>query len=112
MYDIITYHATMMANPVIPNLSANIGISETINHELMKIPTIMKMHIRGEESILLPSPIRSEPQKRALAGVGNPINPRDCRSSRLNFANRSAENAAIIYAIKGRMPRNDSRMEG
>ena len=66
----------------------------------------MKRHIIGEESILLPAPIISEPQKRALAGVGNPINPSACRSSRLNFAKRNAENAAIIYAVKGSMLRN------
>jgi len=34
----------------------------------------------------------------ALAGVGNPINESVCRESMLNFANRNAENTAIINA--------------
>ena len=40
----------------------------------------------------------SEPQKRAFAGVGNPIKPIVWRSSRLNLANLKAEKAAMINA--------------
>ena len=126
IYDIMTYHAIMIAKPVRPNiaskgiqvsrkmyftwlpfqphslnLSANIGISETISQELIRMPPKRKNTINGVASNHFPAPIMSEPQKRALAGVGNPINPSACRSSRLNFANRNAENAAIIYAVKG-----------
>ena len=46
-------------------------------------------------------PTMREPQKRALAGVGRPMKPKACRSSRLNFARRKAENAAMMKARKG-----------
>lgn len=39
-------------------------------------------------------------QKRALAGVGNPMKESVCLSSRLNFANRYAENTAITKGMK------------
>ena len=41
----------------------------------------------------------SEPQNKALAGVGKPMNEVVCLSSRLNFARRKAEKAAIRKAI-------------
>ena len=40
-------------------------------------------------------------QKRALAGVGRPMNDVVCRSSMLNFASLSAEKAAMKKATKG-----------
>ena len=40
----------------------------------------------------------SEPQNKALAGVGTPMNEVVCRSSKLNFANRKAEKAAMTKA--------------
>ena len=53
-------------------------------------------------SIKLGADIMSEPQNKAFAGVGKPIKPIVCRSSRLNFANLNAENAAMINATYGR----------
>lgn len=44
----------------------------------------------------------SEAHSKALAGVGRPIKLTLCRVSRLNLARRSAEKAAIKYAVKGR----------
>ena len=41
------------------------------------------------------------PQNRALAGVGKPMKPIVCLSSRLNLASLSAEKAAMRKARKG-----------
>ena len=43
-------------------------------------------------------PVISDAQNKALAGVGKPINEVVCRSSKLNLANLSAENAAMTKA--------------
>lgn len=40
-------------------------------------------------------------KKRALAGVGKPMKLVACRSSTLNFANRTADNAGTMSAMKG-----------
>ena len=40
----------------------------------------------------------SEPQNRALAGVGTPMKEVVWRSSRLNLASRNAEKAAMMKA--------------
>ena len=48
------------------------------------------------------SETESEPQKRAVAGVGSPIKEWLCRVSRLNLASRSAENAAMRNAAYGK----------
>ena len=65
----------------------------------------MRMSIKGNvccvTAILSPVPVISAPQKRALAGVGSPIKELVCLSSRLNFANLSAEKAAITNAMNG-----------
>ena len=47
-------------------------------------------------------PTTNEPQNRALAGVGNPMNELLCRGSMLNFPKRSAEKAAMIKAVYGK----------
>ena len=99
--DNITYHATMIANAEIPkmatngqqvikkiyftslplkpqclNFKANIGISDTSSHELIKIPAMIKYNTHEWFSNLSPTPTMSDPQKSALAGVGNPIKPK------------------------------------
>ena len=56
----------------------------------------------GDESSQSPEPAIKAPQNNALAGVGSPMKPIACRSSRLNFASRSAEKAAMIKAAYAR----------
>ena len=53
-----------------------------------------------------------DPQKRAFAGVGSPMKDVVWRVSRLNFASLRAENAEMIKAKNGIVPRNPSRKEG
>lgn len=66
----------------------------------------------GADSRRLQEPTISEPQNKAFAGVGMPINDVVCRSSRLNLAKRNAEKAAITKATNGKKPRHDSIMWG
>ena len=54
----------------------------------------------------------ADPQKRALAGVGTPMKEVVWRSSKLNFANLNAENAAMMKAAYGKYSRNGSRKLG
>ena len=82
------------AMPQCLNFRANIGISETRSHEQssMSSTTDKAPHEPSKSEGMLTS---SEAQKSALAGVGMPMKPNACLSSRLNLARRKAENAAM-----------------
>ena len=83
------------------NLSANIGISDTSNQELIQMPTNKSGADHSKASICRLNPNKRAPQKSALAGVGRPIKEVVWRSSRLNLASRSAEKATKTNAKKG-----------
>ena len=92
------YFTSLPFHPQCLNFRANMGSSATSNHDDTHTPTNKATAPQGVLSIHLPAPTMSEPQNRALAGVGSPMNEVVCRSSRLNLARRSAENAAITKA--------------
>ena len=119
----ITYHAMMMANAFIPkrsnkgmherrkiyfilfpfhpqflNFKANNGISAMSSQLLRAIMARIIISAHLLDSIMGAQPITKDPQNNALAGVGSPMKDVVCLSSRLNFANRSAENAATMNA--------------
>lgn len=66
----------------------------------------------GDDSNSELAPNSREPQNRAFAGVGRPMKPIVCRSSRLNLASLNAENAAIMKAANGNTWRSGSRNAG
>ena len=106
------YFISLPFHPHCLNLRANIGSSATSSQQ-HSATSIMSTHdIHGELSSHLLWVAMSEPQNRAFAGVGMPMNDVVWRSSRLNFARRSAENAAIMNAMKGRTARAGSRNGG
>ena len=74
------------------------GISLTSSQLLTKTITTTATDIHGLLSMKRVAPVMMLPQKSALAGVGSPMNPMACRSSRLNLARRSAEKAAMTKA--------------
>ena len=71
------YFTSLPLNDQCLNFKANIGISDTSSHELIRIPARRKYKTQGRVSNFSPTPTRSEPQKSAFAGVGNPIKPND-----------------------------------
>ena len=80
------------------NFNENIGISETKRYE--NIATRAKRYIALKLSEIKKecAPTTKDPQKRAFAGTGSPINELVCRSSTLNFANLNAEKTEIVKA--------------
>ena len=87
------------------NFNEIIGISEISRIERIKISGIntyvcKKSPCRNELSWKING---SEAIKKALAGVGKPINELDCRSSIVNLASLNAENMAIRKAVQGRI---------
>ncbi len=106
------YFISLPLNPQCLNLRANIGISAIRSHELTMMPIRSRGREYAQNIICVPSPTMSEPQKRALAGVGSPMNDVVWRVSRLNFASLRAEKAAMMYARKGITLRHPSRNEG
>ncbi len=73
------------------NLSANMGISAIMSQQLRQMrsrnagTTALEFSHDGGKSTMRAA------QKRALAGVGRPMNDEVCRLSILNLANRNAE---------------------
>ena len=96
------YLTSFPFHPHCLNFSANMGISATSSQQVTAMRIRIKTYACGMVAIRSPAPTMSEPQKRALAGVGNPMKEVVCRSSRLNFASLSAEKAAMMNAVNGR----------
>ena len=80
------------------NLSENIGISDTRKYEKRPIRTISNSQPMFKLLSQSPPPAISDDQKRALAGVGKPMNVDVWRVSILNFASLYAEKTAIRNA--------------
>lgn len=95
------YLSSLPAHPQFLNLRANIGISAINSQQLTHIMASIGNTITVELSRKSGCDTSSEAQNNALAGVGKPMNEVVCRVSRLNFANRSAEKAAITKAKNG-----------
>ena len=72
------------------------------SQELTSISRMTMPAPTGSVLSQLPRQRISDPQNSALAGVGSPMKPIVWRSSRLNFAKRRAEKAAMMYATNGR----------
>jgi hypothetical protein len=68
------YFTSLPLNPQCLNFKANIGTSATSIHELRNMPMIIIRENHPYCSRIGPKPTISEPQNRALAGVGSPIN--------------------------------------
>ena len=96
-----TYLILFSCHPQCLNFKANIGISATRSQLLINTRTMSSRITCDCATSISSLPTMSAAQKRAFAGVGNPMNDVVCRSSRLNFASRIAENAAITNATYG-----------
>lgn len=92
------YFTSLPLKPQCLNFRANMGISATSIQELKRIPSNSNGMNHEYCSNSGPKPTISEPQKRALAGVGSPMNDVVCRVSMLKLARRRAEKAATKYA--------------
>ena len=68
------YFSSLPRKPQCLNFKANMGISATSSQQLMKMPNITNGVNHRYCSSNGAKPTMSEPQKRALAGVGNPMN--------------------------------------
>lgn len=79
------------------NFKANIGNSATSNNEKIIIRSNNHTTLAFPNKKSLPPTINA-PQKRALAGVGNPTKEEVCLSSTLNLASLRAEKTAIRKA--------------
>ena len=84
------------------NFIENIGISQISKNDDKIISANIKNHPAANVAIQSPAPAISDAQKRALAGVGNPMNDVVCRLSILNLASLKAEKTAIRKAQYGR----------
>lgn len=76
------------------------GISQTKSQQERKMAGSRTRPTQGSPLSHPPSSrlVAKLPQKSALAGVGRPMKVVVCRSSKLNLANRNAENGAMRKA--------------
>ena len=58
------------------------------------------------------APTTNDPQNKALAGVGSPMNEVLCLGSMLNLPSRNAENTAMMKAVYGKMSAMDCMNAG
>ena len=80
------------------NFNENIGISETKRYENIATRAKRYKALKLSEIKKECAPTTKDPQKRAFAGTGSPINELVCRSSTLNLANLNAEKTEIAKA--------------
>ena len=81
------------------NFKENIGISAINNHDMRSTKSNKYNALKASEVKNECSPTINEPQNKALAGVGNPMNELLWRGSILNLPNRRAEKIAMIKAV-------------